>query len=636
MAEPSRTLPLWSVAVLVPAVAVVALVVASVVDGLTHDGKVGRNVVLAGATVGGLDEADLRDLVAGLADGHGRTPVELITPDGVVDTTAADLGLVVDVDATVRATLDAGDGGLPVLGWIDSVLGEERVALRFAVDGDTLAAAADDLLVTEPVDPSLTVVDGVVEVDAGRPGAAVDTAALARSLPEAARGGGRPLQIEVPVVEVPSDVSVEPLLALRDELDQVARAGLQVRVGDRVEAVDAETLAEWIVVDPDEITWSLDEERVLTDLVSRFEGAGTIGGGASFEVVDGRVEIVAAEGGEVCCADHAPAAVLAALRVGATEPVELPLRDAMPEEARAAAEALGIVELVGEFTTNHQCCEGRVENIHRIADIVRGYVIEPGGVLSINTFVGRRTTEKGFVAAGVIQDGIFESDVGGGISQFATTLFNAAFFAGLDFGEYQSHSIYIGRYPYGREATLSFPHPDLQIVNDTPYGVLVWPTYTETSITVRLYSSKHIEVEQIGQIESASGECTRVTTARRRTYPDGRAVDDSVVALYRPGEGLDCAGNPTRPPEPAPAPAPRPQPTDPPTPAPPPPPPPEPAPPPSEPAPPPPVDPAPPPPAEPAPPPPAEPAPPPTVTPPSPPPPPPPPPPDATVAPPPT
>ena len=52
--------------------------------------------------------------------------------------------------------------------------------------------------------------------------------------------------------------------------------------------------------------------------------------------------------------------------------------------------------------------------------------------------------------------------VGGGISQFATTLFNAAFFAGLDIPEYQSHSIYITRYPYGREATLSYPAPDLE------------------------------------------------------------------------------------------------------------------------------------------------------------------------------
>ncbi|MDX1450476.1 MAG: VanW family protein, partial [Acidimicrobiia bacterium] len=133
----------------------------------------------------------------------------------------------------------------------------------------------------------------------------------------------------------------------------------------------------------------------------------------------------------------------------------------------------------------------------------------------------------------------------GGISQFATTFFNAAFFAGLELEEYQSHSIYISRYPYGREATLSFPKPDLVVRNTTLYPVLIWTSYTDTSITVSLYSTRHIEVEETGQESRAARRCTQVETFRSRTYPDGREVDDSVIALYRPAEGLDCNGNPT-------------------------------------------------------------------------------------------
>ena len=141
---------------------------------------------------------------------------------------------------------------------------------------------------------------------------------------------------------------------------------------------------------------------------------------------------------------------------------------------------------------------------------------------------------------GVIQDGVFEASVGGGISQFATTLFNAAFFGGLDFDEYQSHSIYIPRYPYGREATLSFPKPDLVIKNTTPYGVLIWPTYTGSSITVTLYSTRYATGEQTGQSTSPAGACRRVTTERTRTYVDGHTEVDSVFATYRPAEGVDC------------------------------------------------------------------------------------------------
>jgi hypothetical protein len=209
---------------------------------------------------------------------------------------------------------------------------------------------------------------------------------------------------------------------------------------------------------------------------------------------------------------------------------------------------LGIIELVAEFTTEHAAGQGRVANIHRISDITRGAVIQPGASWSINDYVGRRTAEDGFVPAGVIYQGVFQEDVGGGISQYATTLFNAAFFGGLDFAEYQAHSIYISRYPYGREATVSFPAPDLRIVNNTPFGVLIWPTYTDTSITVSLYSTKHIVTEQTGQVETAVDQCTRVTTERTRTYADGSVGVDTVGALYQPEEGLDCAGNPTVPP----------------------------------------------------------------------------------------
>ena len=86
--------------------------------------------------------------------------------------------------------------------------------------------------------------------------------------------------------------------------------------------------------------------------------------------------------------------------------------------------------------------------------------------------------------------------------------------------------------------------------NTTDYGILVWTEYTATSITVTFYSTKHIDVEA-GELTSSpqGAACTRWTTPRTRTYPDGTVVEDSVFAVYRPGEGFDCNGNSTRPPE---------------------------------------------------------------------------------------
>ena len=176
---------------------------------------------------------------------------------------------------------------------------------------------------------------------------------------------------------------------------------------------------------------------------------------------------------------------------------------------------------MGEFTTPHNCCETRVRNIQRIADIVRGVYLVPGETISLNEYVGPRTVENGFFSAGAIRQGHLIEEVGGGVSQFATTIFNAAYFAGMDFVEYRSHSLYFSRYPYGREATISNPAPDLVMTNTTNHPILIWTSYTDESITVSMYSTKHIEIEELDQRTSSRGACTHVETDRQRTYPDG-------------------------------------------------------------------------------------------------------------------
>ena len=103
--------------------------------------------------------------------------------------------------------------------------------------------------------------------------------------------------------------------------------------------------------------------------------------------------------------------------------------------------------------------------------------------------------------------------------------------------------MYFSRYPFGREATLSVPGPDLVITNTTDYPVLIWPTYTSTSITVSLYSTEHIEVEEVDHRVSYRNQCRLSEIDRQRTYPDGRVVVDTIIAFYRPGDGIDCNGN---------------------------------------------------------------------------------------------
>jgi vancomycin resistance protein YoaR len=163
---------------------------------------------------------------------------------------------------------------------------------------------------------------------------------------------------------------------------------------------------------------------------------------------------------------------------------------APPRITRELAESLNIHELVAQFTTNHPCCRPRVKNIQRIADVMDGAVVLPGETFSVNEHVGPRTAQNGFFPAPTIVHGEISDTVGGGVSQFATTLFNAVLNGGYAIVERQPHSYYFRRYPVGHEATLSFPKPDLIFKNDTQAGLLIKTQYGPTYIRVKLYGDK--------------------------------------------------------------------------------------------------------------------------------------------------
>jgi len=142
--------------------------------------------------------------------------------------------------------------------------------------------------------------------------------------------------------------------------------------------------------------------------------------------------------------------------------------------------------VIGTFTTFHPAGAPRTVNIRRLADTIDGTLVAPGEEFSVNTVSGARRCDDGYVLAGTIVRGELVDTCGGGVSQLGTTLYNAAFFAGVPTTSWQPHSFFISRYPMGREATLSYPDLDVRFVNDTPGWIVVRASHTPTSITVTL------------------------------------------------------------------------------------------------------------------------------------------------------
>lgn len=168
----------------------------------------------------------------------------------------------------------------------------------------------------------------------------------------------------------------------------------------------------------------------------------------------------------------------------------LPLQTGVePEITAEELAAMGPLSLISEFTTKHNCCQPRVQNIHLFADVMDNINLLPGETLSLNERVGERTLERGFLPAPTIIRGEIEDQVGGGVSQFASTFYNAVFWAGLEVIDHKPHSYYFSRYPEGIEATVSWPVPDLVFRNDTDAPLVIKTSYTRTSITIRFYGN---------------------------------------------------------------------------------------------------------------------------------------------------
>src|SRR4029079_15192212 len=128
--------------------------------------------------------------------------------------------------------------------------------------------------------------------------------------------------------------------------------------------------------------------------------------------------------------------------------------------------------------------------IRRAARLLDRRVIYPGQVFSMDATLGRRTRARGVVPAPMVSGGVLVNSVGGGISQVATTLYNAAFFAGLRLIAHTPHSFYISRYPMGRAATISWGGPELTFQNDWPSPIVMRYRATAASISVTFYSER--------------------------------------------------------------------------------------------------------------------------------------------------
>jgi vancomycin resistance protein YoaR len=371
--------------------------------------------------------------------------------------------------------------------------------------------------------------------------------------------GERPLELPTTAVE-PDITQAEAEEALTTVAEPFAAAPVVVAVGDQsVELpVDVLTSLASFVPQESELALTLDGPRLVDEVVKRTTGLLTPASDARFEFVDDAPVIVPGTPGTTMDPAALAAAVVAA-GTGQDRTARIELVSSDPAQSTQALEALGIKEIVSEFSTPLTNEPDRTENLRVGASKVTGDLVKPGEVFSLTEALGPVTAEAGFNNATVIVNGEHVPGVGGGLSQMATTTYNAAFFAGFEDVEHQPHSEWFARYPEGRESTLYTGVIDMKFKNTSPYGALMQSWVAGGRLNVRIWGTKHFTVETSTSrrsnvvapttVHSSSPTCTpssagnpgfQVTVTRRVLLAGVEQGTTSDTWRYKPQNAVVC------------------------------------------------------------------------------------------------
>lgn len=129
---------------------------------------------------------------------------------------------------------------------------------------------------------------------------------------------------------------------------------------------------------------------------------------------------------------------------------------------------------LGTFTTRYDASnKNRSNNIVLASSKINGTVILPGETFSYNKTVGKRTITSGFKEAGAYAGGKVIQEVGGGICQVSSTLYNAVLYANLEIVDRSNHYFECSYVDAGRDATVSWGTVDFKFRNNRTYPIKI-------------------------------------------------------------------------------------------------------------------------------------------------------------------
>ncbi len=476
-------------------------------DRSVNSGILPRNVSIAGIDVARLLPNAAFTVVRAYEDDLHAEPSLFVVNGRTFELHPGDIGLVADVDSAMTDVITSNDHGVfaGLIPWIKSFSSNTDIPVMVTVDDqaidDYLERWETEAIRTPAFEGDIEIIDRKVRIEYPNAGLRIDREA-AHAVVQTALIVGQRDALEIPLIDRPPVFSENDLDAAAATIEDLIDGPVTLHNAeyDATLIVLPSELATAVTIDivttsPARIDVGLDPDIIATTLESRL---------AEFEqppvevqidtsVATGRVSITYPENGTRVDIDALTEELYEVALSGGQGNLPI-VADVEPRVTAEQIEAWGPLGLVSSFTTRHKPGEPRVTNIQLMARTVDDSIVWPGETFSINDEVGQRTEAKGYVRDGAIINGVvyccdLPTNVGGGVSQFGTTFYNAVFFGGYEDIEHRPHSIYFSKYPEGREATLGFPHPDVVFRNDSDAPVIIRTAYTASSITVLFFGN---------------------------------------------------------------------------------------------------------------------------------------------------
>jgi vancomycin resistance protein YoaR len=497
--------------------------------------KLANGTRIGGVDVGGLTPANARRLLERRSERVSRVPVVFTSGTKRFSLTPRQLGVEVDWAAAVSNARKQGDG-------FGFVRGYRRLELEFFPQDLVPPIRAYDAALTYELELLAKAVDrphqearlvrrGLhITIAAGVTGRALDTQAARQVLVRSLASFSREATVGLPVrVDAPR-ITVATLTGAQRTASRIVSGPVTLIAGPTRLKVPRWRLAK--LLDLSSMRFS---GPAADAFFARLEkNVDTPPKDADFAISsDGKVRIVPSQPGLGLDVLQSAARVFSAATRVTNRTATLVLAEQQPTRTTADAQAMGITGTVGSYETFYGGIANRIHNVQLVAHLVDHKFIAPGETFSFNGTTGERSAAKGFLEAPVIVNGELQTGLGGGVCQVSTTVFNAAYEAGLPITSRTNHALYISHYPLGRDATVDYPGIDLKFVNDTKHWLLLRTWVGSSSLTVVLYGSpQHRRVES-------------TTAPLRVTGPP--PVQKTVDATLKPGEVVvDSSGAPSQ------------------------------------------------------------------------------------------